>query len=463
MIYKVENFKSLENSGDICIAPLTILIGSNGTGKSSVLQPLLLLTQTMIDSNDEVGFLTNGDYVKLGNYYDFINGHDTKKRLKIYLDFMHNQHCQKCNDEKSISKKCQKEEHPHIGKRPPMKCEMTFKCDNDCQPELERISIYDCLGRELLSRKKNGSEVFDLNFYTKISNKDKELYNVIVNQKPQNFVFDERDIFNALYQLNREKYFENNVIKFDKTTDEYLSVLYHSRQNIIKNLNRIKYVGPIREAAKRIYEYNKINYTKVGKLGEAAVYILFQNEKQIKKGNTLKKWLKKFKLANDFRISPIPNHPEFFMIEFKEEGKEYYINYADSCFGLSQILPILVQSIYSQEDDIIIIEQPELHLNPALEAILADFFAEMINNGKRFIIETHSEYLLLRLRTYIKKGKIDSEKTALYFTENIDGNSKIRKIIIDENGRLPNNDWPKGFFEQALSENLMFATAVKNG
>jgi predicted ATPase len=157
----------------------------------------------------------------------------------------------------------------------------------------------------------------------------------------------------------------------------------------------------------------------------------------------------------------IPNHPELFVLEFKEEGKDYYINYADSCFGLSQLFPLLVQSIYSNANDIIILEQPELHLNPSLESLLADFFVDMINKKKYFIIETHSEYLLLRLRTYIKKGMINNKKMALYFSENIKGNSEIRKINIDENGDFPNNDWPVGFFEESLAENLMFATATK--
>jgi len=102
-----------------------------------------------------------------------------------------------------------------------------------------------------------------------------------------------------------------------------------------------------------------------------------------------------------------------------------------------------------------------LHLNPKLESVLADFFVYMIDKKKRLMIETHSEYLLLRLRTYIKEGKIDNKKIVLYFTENINGSSEIRKINIDENGSFPDNDWPIGFFEQSLSENMMFATAVK--
>jgi AAA15 family ATPase/GTPase len=87
MFYRVENFKSLKNTGAIEIAPITIFIGPNATGKSSALQPLLFLAQTITNSRDEVGFLPNGEYLNLGNYGDFIHQHDTKKKLSIELDF----------------------------------------------------------------------------------------------------------------------------------------------------------------------------------------------------------------------------------------------------------------------------------------------------------------------------------------------------------------------------------------
>jgi len=457
MQYKVENYKSLRNTGNIKIAPLTIFIGANGTGKSSIIQPLLFLSQTMINSRDDVGFLSNGEYIKVGNYYDFINEHNTKKKLKVFFDFDLN--CKNCK------KKCIKDEvdkqNIEIGKFPPAKYEIIFKCGIDFQPELEKITIFDCLDRPLLSRKRNGNKQYTIDFFMPIDDKDIELYTFIIKQMPQNYIFDDHDVIDFIHQRNRDKRQNLSEIKFEKSISRYLSTIAFNKQNIISSLSRIKYIGPIREEARRKYEYNKENFLEVGRFGEASAFILFQNIKQTENKKELIKWLKLFGLADDFRIQLIPNHPELFMLEFKEEGKDYYINYADSCFGLSQLFPLLVQSIYSKPNEIIIIEQPELHLNPYLESLLADFFIDMINKKKRLIIETHSEYLLLRLRTYIKKGKINNKKVALYFTENKKGNSEIRKIDIDENGGFPNNDWPKGFFEQALAENLMLATAIK--
>ena len=460
MIYKVENFKSLKTTGNIEVSPLTIFIGPNGTGKSSALQPLLFLSQTMANSRDDVGFLSNGKYIKIGNYFDFINAHDIKKKLKIFFDFDF-----KCRDCKEICYKDGKGkriENTKVGDIPPAKYEIIFRCGKDYQPELEKITIYDCLDRVLLSRKKNGSRQYTIEFFSSIDDKNKEIYNSIVQQMPQNFIFHDYDILNSVYRTDKEKHINKiTEIKIEKGVSSYLTTIAYNKQNILGNLARIKYVGPIREEAKRVYEYNKENYFEVGRFGEASASILFQNIKQVEKKKELIKWLKIFGLAEDFRLTEIPNHPELFGLEFKEKGKDYYINYADSCFGLSQLFPLLVQSVYSKINDIIIIEQPELHLNPSLESVLADFFVDMIDKKKRLVIETHSEYLLLRLRTYIKEGKISNKKVALYFTENIGGNSEIRKIDIDESGDFPNNDWPVGFFEESLAENLMLATATK--
>jgi predicted ATPase len=463
MFYRVENFKSLKNTGIIEIAPLTIFIGPNATGKSSALQPLLFLAQTMINSRDEVGFLPNGEYLKLGNYNDFINQHDIKKKLTIELDF--NNGCKNCTIERV--KKCVKNENKKkvedtkIGDIPPSKYNIKFICGKDNQPELEQIKILDCLDRLLLSRKLGKGKKYGIDFFQKIDTED-EIYESIKNQRPQNFIFDDYDIVDSVIKAGNGSQ-RMSKIKFERNVTEYLNVLSYSKRQVINNLEKIKYIGPIREEAKRIYTYNKENFEDVGCFGENTASILYQNNKLVEKNNELKDWLVKFKLAQDFNTVAVLNHPELFSLEFKESEKDYYINYADSCFGLSQLLPVLVQSIYSKNGEINIVEQPELHLNPGLESVLADFFTGMINKytKKYFMIETHSEYFLLRIRTYIKTGKLSHDKVNIYFAENIDGNSTIRKIDIDKNGDFPNNDWPIGFFEESLSENMMFATAVR--
>jgi predicted ATPase len=459
MLYKVENFKSKKNTGIIEIAPLTIFIGANGTGKSSALQPLLFLAQTMTNSRDDVGFLSNGELVKLGNYDDFISHHDINKKINIFLEF--NSKCNACIKKCRNNKGIEKIEDTKTGDIPPSKYAMTFIHGTDNQPVLEQIKIFDCLDRLMLARKQKRNKKYDITFIEKINSEDKKINENIKNQMPKNFIFDDYDVVDSVFRTKNENK-GRAKIKLEGGVAIYLSTLSYNKQQVLSNLRRIKYIGPIREEAKRIYEYNKKQIDDVGRFGENTASILYQNSNIVEKNNELRKWLAKFNFAEDFNAIPVANHPELFSLEFKESKKDYFINYADSCFGLSQLLPVLVQSIYSKAGDINIIEQPELHLNPKLESVLADFFADMIKNKKYFMIETHSEYFLLRLRTYIKSGKLPHNKIHIYFTENIDGQSTIRKIEIDKNGDFPNNDWPEGFFEESLAENLMFATAAKN-
>jgi hypothetical protein len=404
----------------------------------------------MINSRGEIGFLPNGEYLNLGNYDDFINQHDAKKKLSIRLDF------------NMGYKGVKKIEGARIGDIPPSKYDIRFTRGKENQPELEQIRILDYLDRLLLSRKLGRNKKYDVNFFEELDRGDTKIYESIETQKPNNFIFDEYDIVESAFNAetgNRRR----SKIKFEGGVAAYLSVISYIKRQIINSLIKIKYIGPIREETKRIYTYNKENFDDVGRFGEHTASILYQNGNLTEKNNELKDWLRRFNLAMDFRTVAVPNHPELFSLEFRESQKDYYINYADSCFGLSQLLPVLVQSIYSKNGETNIIEQPELHLNPGLESVLADFFTGMVNkyNKKFFMIETHSEYLLLRLRTCVKTGKLGHNKVNIYFAENIEGNSTIRKIDIDKNGDFPNNDWPMGFFEDSLSENLMFATAVK--
>ena len=104
--------------------------------------------------------------------------------------------------------------------------------------------------------------------------------------------------------------------------------------------------------------------------------------------------------------------------------------------GVSQVLPILVMALLAEEDDVIILEQPELHLHPRVQSRLADFFVTMNALGKQCIVETHSEYLINRLRYLVAKSddrKI-AEDTLIYFVEKEAGHSVYREITINKYG-----------------------------
>jgi predicted ATPase len=124
--------------------------------------------------------------------------------------------------------------------------------------------------------------------------------------------------------------------------------------------------------------------------------------------------------------------------------------------GVSQVLPILVLSLLADPGSTLIFEQPELHLHPRVQTRLADFFVSMTMLQKQCIVETHSEYLInrLRYRAAMSKGDEFSKQVIMYFVEKEKGHSTYRPIRINRFGVI--EDWPKGFFD----ENEENATAI---
>lgn len=117
--------------------------------------------------------------------------------------------------------------------------------------------------------------------------------------------------------------------------------------------------------------------------------------------------------------------------------------------GVSQVLPILVLSLLAEAGSTLIFEQPELHLHPRVQTRLADFFMSLVLLGKQCVVETHSEYLINRLRylAATSAGETVSEKVGLFFVEKVQGHSVYRDIKINQYGVIRN--WPTGFFDES--------------
>jgi predicted ATPase len=139
------------------------------------------------------------------------------------------------------------------------------------------------------------------------------------------------------------------------------------------------------------------------------------------------------------------------------------VNLADAGTGVAQELPIFVQRVVDILDPprrpvLEIIEQPELHLHPAAHAALADLYLNAAERtGVRFLIETHSETLLLRLRRRIAEGAYPPDTVAIYFVDHRDGAATARRIRIDADGQL--DYWPAGVFSEDYEETQALATA----
>lgn len=130
--------------------------------------------------------------------------------------------------------------------------------------------------------------------------------------------------------------------------------------------------------------------------------------------------------------------------------------------GVSQLLPVLVMCLQAPVGSLLMMEQPELHLNPRVQQRLADFLLAIARSGRHLIVETHSEYLISRLRLRVAEDETDSvrELVGLLFAERIDGSTTYRDVETNEYGALEN--WPDNFFDQSAEEtHAILSAAVK--
>jgi predicted ATPase len=133
------------------------------------------------------------------------------------------------------------------------------------------------------------------------------------------------------------------------------------------------------------------------------------------------------------------------------------INIAAMGRGLSQVLPIVAQTLLVRPGGCLLIEQPETQLHPRAQADLADLFVENVARGRQFIIETHSEHILLRIRRRVAEHTLSPDKVSILFVEKRDGVSHARRLTLNAHGHFA--DWPDGFFDEAHQEAMALARA----
>jgi predicted ATPase len=140
------------------------------------------------------------------------------------------------------------------------------------------------------------------------------------------------------------------------------------------------------------------------------------------------------------------------------------INIVDAGQGMSQALPLVVRALMpTEKDTLIVMEQPELHLHPAAHGDLAELFVNSLTEGsKRYLIETHSQNFVLRLRRLIAQGTLKPNDLALYFVDfdEESGTSNLKPIKVDELGEV--DFWPEKIFNESLDEVLAIRRAQKN-
>jgi len=241
-------------------------------------------------------------------------------------------------------------------------------------------------------------------------------------------------------------------------------------------VSKIRYLGPLRTDPQASQKYPPSSeLDDVGSKGEyaAAVYDGNQNalidwynpsSQQVEQGmlrDALNSWAVYLGVANQIGIETAGQSGFSWQVVHKEGHKPLPLSAVG--VGVSQILPILVMGLLSPKGSLLIIEQPELHLHPRVQAHLGDFFVGLSKCNKQCLIETHSENLVSQLRLHIvQSGGLENSDCMIYFVDQDEqGAAKFEEVEISKNGNILN--WPDGFFDETmLQEDKITAASIKN-
>lgn len=212
------------------------------------------------------------------------------------------------------------------------------------------------------------------------------------------------------------------------------------------DLWNLLYVGPLREYPERVYRLGGGAPRDVGESGKHVPAILHSSQNLEAQTN---RDLQTFDVGYAIEVDRSSDY--VFELRLRDNRSNTSVSIRDVGFGISQVLPVIVQSRMAQ-GRLILIEQPELHLHPRLQAELGTLFAESVaEQHNQFIIETHSEHLILRLQKLIREGQIKpSDVSVVYVMKGEDG-STCFPLRIDEEGDFI-DEWPDGFFEEGYRE-----------
>jgi predicted ATPase len=241
-------------------------------------------------------------------------------------------------------------------------------------------------------------------------------------------------------------------------------------------LNEIHYVGPLRSSPQRYYLSYSESVSRIDPTGEALPYIL--REKAVYNSNVcnippccangepiqeplsraLNSWLYYLRTGEeptqDIRNSEIEVRTTSDLVvelRIRSTANQKCYSLADSGFGYSQVLPIVVKGLLAEKGSMLLIEQPELHLNPALQVRLADFFIAMVRAKKYILLETHSEHIVNAIRVLTAEDESGDLATScgIYFIDTDSKCPSIHELSIQADGTVP--DLPHNFFGEAIS------------
>ncbi len=356
------------------LQPLTVLSGPNASGKSSVIQALALLHQTMHGQEWSTRLILNGTGVQLGTVGDIVDEvHGRKRSFEVGL----------LDDETSYH-------WAFNGEPEDMSAEVTRLSVAGSSQPLERL-------RCLLPPNDDGS-------VASLANRLRNLA----------YITAERVGPREVYQLEEQR----AAAAVGPRGEHAISLLYAGQE--AQALPGLSLDGSPPTRSRQI---------------EARMRLFFPG------------------FGMSLQQIPQTNYVTLGLRTSNETGHHRPIH---TGFGVTQTLPIVVAALSASRGDILLIENPEVHLHPRGQALMGQFLAEAANAGVQVIVETHSDHVLNGVRRAVKSGGIPADDVAIhFFRPRVEGEAQVISPLIDEFGNI--DSWPDGFFDQFDKDMNYFA------
>lgn len=457
----LENFRAFSQPTTVPLGKITLLYGQNSAGKSSIIKALLFLQQSYNSRSERKSepFLFTGEAVDLGSFESCVSNHDTSRRMTvgITLDY-------------SLS------QGDSSGSTQTIKVQWIIGADSSY---FDLIIEVDGKTLRFESFEQQTRRLFVL--------KEESIPNLISLCETDDLFGIADPLLQHLKSSGRRPLFRRNtsgLLPDALTGIEYKGQAHLYNQNFLESdddetsetlhgsglkdkwamlardvrfavssvLRTTTYLGPLRLEPQRFESFAPMDDIDVGHAGENMLSALYAKPRLQGEVN---RFLSTMGMPYEIKVRDLGNREtlgKIIYLALVNKNTRVELAPTDVGVGYSQVLPLLTQAAISRRN-LLCVEQPELHLHPAMQARLGEVFIEAANSGSNvnFLVETHSENLMLRILRKIREGLAPEIVKVLYIDQDTLGASTVHELQISKSGEFISR-WPHGFFDERLEE-----------
>lgn len=436
---QIKNFKAWRDTGAIRLAPLTVIFGTNSSGKSSLGHLLLALKQTVMLA-DRKRALHLGDansLIDLGTFSDCLYGHDLTQSLEVSLRWR-----------LPTPLTVRNAEPPQSFRGNEIRLTSTVQADKAQQPQTSKFK-YELIEADRtvlqVEHTRGGPQAGIDCTPLKLVHAPGRKWPV---EAPEKFY----------------RFADRSLLRYQNA--DFLADFALQTERV---LEQIHFLGPLRKPPRREYQWSGETLPDVGAQGEYAVAALLAAKAKGRKLNRGHKrrtqlfdafiagWLADLGVIHSFEVKQVATGRKDYEVLVQTHPNAHQVRLTDVGFGVSQVLPALVQAFYAPPGSTVWMEQPEIHLHPMAQSNLADVFISAVSSYEggaprnvQLIIETHSEHFLTRLQRRVAEQAIDAKDVAIYFVNRKGAAADMEKLRLDMFGEIAN--WPPNFFGDEMGD-----------